>query len=77
MTLERAFKKQGIKVMTGASVESVTETCDGQVKASVKNSRGQEEEITADVCLVAIGVKPGCSCRSRLGIDGKGIRQGE
>ena len=58
MTLERAFKKQGIKVMTGASVESVAETCDGQVKASVKNSRGQEEEITADVCLVAIGVKP-------------------
>ncbi|MFQ9834316.1 MAG: dihydrolipoyl dehydrogenase [Akkermansia muciniphila] len=58
MTLERAFKKQGIKVMTGASVESVTETCDGQVKASVKNSRGQEEEITADICLVAIGVKP-------------------
>ena len=32
-TLERAFKKQGIKVMTGASVESVTETCDGKVKA--------------------------------------------
>jgi len=58
MTLERAFKKQGIKVMTGASVESVTETCDGQVRASVKNSKGQEEEITADVCLVAIGVKP-------------------
>ena len=38
MTLERAFKKQGIKVMTGASVESVTETCDGQVRASVKTA---------------------------------------
>ena len=74
MTLERAFKKQGIKVMTGASVESVAETCDGQVKASVKNSRGQEEEITADVCLVA-----GCSRRARPGpgADGKGIHQGE
>lgn len=46
MTLERAFKKQGIKVMTGASVESVTETCDGQVRANVKNSRGQEEAET-------------------------------
>ncbi|MFR4222557.1 MAG: FAD-dependent oxidoreductase [Akkermansia sp.] len=57
-TLERAFKKQGIKVLTGASVDSVTEPCDGKVKASVKNSKGQEEEITADVCLVAIGVKP-------------------
>lgn len=38
MTLERAFKKQGIKVMTGASVESVTETCDGQVRANVKTA---------------------------------------
>ena len=73
MTLERAFKKQGIKVMTGASVESVTETCDGQVKASVKNSRGQEEEITADVCLVAIGVKPVVPAAPGLELTEKGF----
>ncbi len=75
-TLERAFKKQGIKTMTGVSVESVTETCDGKVKALVKNSKGQEEEITADICLVAIGVKPVVR-RFRPGIDGKGIHQGQ
>lgn len=57
-TLERAFKKQGIKCMTQASVESLVETEDGQVKAVVKNKMGKEEEIIADVCLVAIGVKP-------------------
>ncbi len=57
-TLERAFKKQGIKCMTQASVESLVETEDGQVKAVVKNKMGKEEEIVADVCLVAIGVKP-------------------
>ena len=73
MTLERAFKKQGIKVMTGASVESVTETCDGQVRANVKNSRGQEEEITADVCLVAIGVKPVVPAAPGLELTEKGF----
>lgn len=72
-TLERAFKKQGIKVMTGASVESVTETCDGKVKANVKNSKGQEEEITADVCLVAIGVKPVVPAAPGLELTEKGF----
>lgn len=43
-TLERAFKKQGIKVMTGASVESVTETCDGKVKANVKTARDRKRK---------------------------------
>lgn len=56
--LERCFKKQGIKCLTGASVEELKETEDGKVTAKVKTSRGAEEEITADVCLVAIGVKP-------------------
>ena len=72
-TLERAFKKQGIKTMTGVSVESVTETCDGKVKALVKNSKGQEEEITADICLVAIGVKPVVPAASGLELTEKGF----
>lgn len=57
-TLERSFKKQGIKCMTGVSVQSVAETADGKVVATVTNSKGATEEITADVCLVAIGVRP-------------------
>lgn len=44
-----------------------------QVKASVKNSRGQEEEITADVCLVAIGVKPVVPAAPGLELTEKGF----
>ncbi len=72
-TLERAFKKQGIKVMTGASVASVVETCDGLVKAKVTNSRGQESEIEANVCLVAIGVKPVVPLNPGLELTDKGF----
>ncbi len=71
-TLERAFKKQGIKVMTGASVSGVVETCDGQVKATV-TCKGKEEEITADVCLVAIGVKPVVPAAPGLELTEKGF----
>ena len=63
----------GIKTMTGTSVESVTETCDGKVKALVKNSKGQEEEITADICLVAIGVKPVVPAAPGLELTEKGF----
>ena len=55
--LERAFKKQGIKCMTGVTVKSLEETGD-QVTASIVTAKGAEESITADVCLVAIGVSP-------------------
>lgn len=73
LTLERAFKKQGIKVMTGASVQSIVETCDGQVTAKVKNAKGQEEDITADICLVAIGVKPVVPAANGLELTDKGF----
>lgn len=56
--LERSFKKQGIKCMTGVSVNSVSETADGKVVATLTNSKGATEELTADICLVAVGVKP-------------------
>ncbi|MEG1507823.1 MAG: dihydrolipoyl dehydrogenase [Akkermansia sp.] len=56
--LERAFKKQGIKILTGATVESLETSVDNKVTASVKNSKGVVESITADICLVAIGVAP-------------------
>lgn len=55
--IERAFKKQGIKCMTGAIVTSLTEE-DGKVLAKITTSKGKDEEVRADVCLVAIGVKP-------------------
>ncbi len=56
-TLERAFKKKGIKCMTGAKVEALKDNGDS-VTASVTTKTGKIEEITADVCLVAVGVQP-------------------
>lgn len=56
--LERAFKKQGIKCMTGVSVKSLEETADGKVAATIVTAKGTEEILNADVCLVAIGVSP-------------------
>ncbi len=52
--LQKAYKKMGITVMTGAQVESVDTEGDG-VKVKVKTSDG-EEEIECDQVLSAVGV---------------------
>ncbi len=53
-TLERSFKKAGMKVMTGVSVESVDTTGDG-CKVSVGTKKGNEI-IDCDIVLSAVGV---------------------
>ena len=55
--MERSFKKQGITCMAGAKVDSLTDNGDS-VTASITTKNGKVQEITADVCLVAIGVVP-------------------
>jgi len=52
--LERSFKKSGMKVMTGASVESVDTAGEG-CKVTVKTKKG-EEVIACDIVLSAVGV---------------------
>ena len=52
---ERSIKKQGIKVMTNSSVESVDTSGDGVV-ATVKTQKG-EEKLEADIVLSAVGIK--------------------
>lgn len=52
--LEKSFKKAGIKVMTGSSVEAVDTNGKG-CKVSVKTSKG-EEIIECDVVLSAVGI---------------------
>ncbi|MCC5922858.1 MAG: dihydrolipoyl dehydrogenase [Crocinitomicaceae bacterium] len=52
--LEKTFKKQGIKIMTDASVESV-DTSGSGCKVKVKTSKG-EEIIECDVVLSAAGI---------------------
>ncbi len=52
--LERSFKKAGMKVMTGVSVESVDTTGNG-CKVLIKTKKG-DEVIDCDVVLSAVGV---------------------
>ena len=67
-TLERSFKKKKMKVLTNASVESVTTSGDlCQVK--VKTKKG-EEVIEAEIVLSAVGVSPNIE---NIGIEELGI----
>lgn len=53
--LEKQFKKQGIEIMTNATVESV-DTAGNGVKAQVKKQDGSTVTLEADVVLSAVGV---------------------
>ena len=66
---ERSFKKAGIKVMTGSSVESV-DTSGDLVKAKVKTKKG-EETLEAEVVLSAVGIK---SNLENIGLEELGIK---
>jgi dihydrolipoamide dehydrogenase len=67
-TLERSFKKAGMKIMTGATVEAVDTTGEG-CKATVKTRKG-EETVEADVVLSAVGIAPNLE---GMGLEEAGI----
>ena len=67
--LEKIFKKKGIEVMTGASVESIDASGKG-VKAKVKTQKG-EETIEAEVLLSAAGIT---SNVENIGLEDLGIK---
>ena len=54
--LSRSFRKAGIKVMVGASVESV-DTSGDICKVTIKTKKG-EEVVEAEVVLSAVGISP-------------------
>jgi dihydrolipoamide dehydrogenase len=66
--LERSLKKQGIKVMTNASVEKV-DTAGKGCKATVKTKKG-EEIIEADIVLSAVGIEANLN---GIGLEDVGI----
>ncbi len=68
--LEKAFKKQGIAVMTNASVESVDTTGEG-VKAKVKQQDGSYITLEADIVLSAVGVVANIE---NIGLEELGIK---
>lgn len=66
--LEKAFKKQGINVLTNHKVESV-DTSEDKAKVVVSNE-GEEKVLEAEQALVAIGVKPNSK---NLGLSELGV----
>jgi len=67
--LEKAFKKNGISVLTGHRVLSVETTAKG-VKVKVSSADG-EKTLEAEQALVAIGFKPNTA---NLGLDAAGVK---
>lgn len=66
--LEKSFKKSGIKVMTGSSVESVDTTGKNCV-VHIKTAKG-EEKIECDIVLSAVGIEANIE---NLGLEEVGI----
>lgn len=67
--LARNFKKAGIKIMTGTSVEAV-DTKGSGVKVTVKDKKGTQE-LDADVVLSAVGVSANIE---GIGLEDVGIK---
>ena len=68
--LEKQYKKQGIEIMTNASVESVDTTGTG-VKATVKKQDGSTIVLEADIVLSAVGVVANLE---NIGLEQNGIK---
>ena len=68
--LEKQLKKQGLEIMTNASVESVDVSGTG-VKAQVKKQDGSTVTLEADIVLSAVGVVANVE---NLGLEESGIK---
>jgi dihydrolipoamide dehydrogenase len=68
--LEKALKKQGMTIMTGAGVESLKATATG-VSASIKGKDGKVTASDFSHCIVAIGIVPNTE---NIGIEALGIK---
>jgi dihydrolipoamide dehydrogenase len=67
--LERSFKKIGMKVMTGSSVEKI-DTSKEKCQITVKTQKGQEV-IEADIVLSAVGITPNLE---DIGLEKAGVK---
>jgi dihydrolipoamide dehydrogenase len=68
--LEKALKKQGMTIMTGAGVESLKATATG-VSAAIKGKDGKVVQGEYSHCIVAIGIVPNTE---NIGIEALGIK---
>lgn len=67
--LEKALKKQGMHIMTGAGVESLKATAKG-VSASIKDKDGKVVASEFTHCIVAIGILPNTE---NIGLEALGV----
>jgi dihydrolipoamide dehydrogenase len=67
--LETSFKKRGVEILTGSTVDRIT-TGDSSVDVSVTTPEGRRT-LTADHALLAIGVQGNIE---NLGLDGVGVK---
>jgi dihydrolipoamide dehydrogenase len=67
--LARSFKKAGMKVMTGSTVESV-DTKGEKCKVRINTKKG-EEEMEVDIVLSAVGISPNLE---DIGLEDLGIK---
>lgn len=68
--LERAFRRRGIRVLTQATVESVTRSDTG-VHVDYRDRQGNRQNLAAECVLVAIGRKPNTE---ELGLEHTRVR---
>lgn len=68
--LEKALKKQGMTIMTGAGVESLKATATG-VSASIKGKDGKIVAAEFTHCIVAVGIVPNTE---NIGLEELGIK---
>ena len=67
--LEKALKKQGMTILTGAGVEKLSAT-DSGVKASIKGKDGKVVDGDFSHCIVAIGIVPNTE---NIGLEALGV----
>lgn len=67
--LERAFRKQGIEIMTGTKAVSI-EVKENRVLVVLEDGKGAKNTLTVDQILVAVGRVPNTS---RIGLENVGI----
>ena len=67
--LEKALKKQGMTIMTGAGVESLKATASG-VSAAIKGKDGKVVQSEFTHCIVAIGIVPNTE---NIGLEALGV----
>lgn len=67
---KKSFEKQGMKIVTGSSVEKVTKG-NNQVTATIKDSKGKVTEITAERLISAVGI---VGNSENLGLESLGVK---